>query len=108
MVRVEDLVGPHQRYEVFGLAQIDYVVCISRQHVHGLDICLALCFVEACTCLACLEVDAQLAFLDQPMAAYYDEELPLAVVPALALRDFRLQNVYGELDVVCGLERLGE
>ena len=36
-------------------------------------------------------VDA--ALLDEAVAAYYDEELPLRVVPVLALGDARLADV---------------
>ena len=38
MMRVEEFVGPHEGDEVFRVGEIDDVVGIARQHVHGLDL----------------------------------------------------------------------
>ena len=50
--------------------------------------------------LACLEVDAQLAFLDQSVTADYEEEFPLAVVSVLAFCYARFGDVHRELSVI--------
>ena len=80
MIRVEDLVGPHERDEFLRLAQVDDVVGVSGEHVDGLD-SVAVDFK--------LEdfVRADFALLDQAVTGDDDEELPLGVVPVPALRD---------------------
>ena len=49
---IEGFVGPHQGHEVFGLAKVDYIMCVSWQHMYCLDGCLTLCTVHTFNCLA--------------------------------------------------------
>ena len=42
------------------------------------------------------------------MAGHYHEELPLGVVPMLALGDPRLGDVHGELPAIPGFQQLRE
>ena len=37
-VGVKDFVGPHYGHEIVGIAEVDDIVGISRQHVHRMDI----------------------------------------------------------------------
>ena len=37
-LRIEDLVAVHDCYEVFGFAQIDDVMGVAREHLHGLNL----------------------------------------------------------------------
>lgn len=84
MVWIEDIVGPHYCHEVLGFAQVDYVVCVTREHMYGQDPVSADFELDRLVWLADLEVDTDLALLDQSMTADYYEELPLAVKSALA------------------------
>lgn len=38
MLRIEGLVGPHDRHQIVGLGQVDDIVSIAWQHVNGLDL----------------------------------------------------------------------
>ena len=74
---------------------------VTRKHVDGLDMVAG-----------DLELDdfvgAQLALLDEAVAGDDDEELPLGVVPVLALGDAGLGDVDGDLAAIEGVDELGE
>ena len=53
-------------------------------------------------------VRADATLLDKRPAAHHDEQLPLAVVPVLALGDSRLRDVDAELTALRGLQQLRE
>lgn len=40
-LRIEDLVAVHDGHEVFGFAQIDDVMGVTGQHLHGLNLLAA-------------------------------------------------------------------
>ena len=101
MVRVKGLVRPHDRDKIFGIGQVDNIVRVTGQHVHGFDLFAAhLEFYDL--------VGADLAFLNQGAAAHHDKEFPLGVVPMFALGDSRLGNVHAELAAVRRLQELGK
>ena len=99
--RVELLVCPHQGDEVLGLAQIDDVVGVPRQHVDGLGLVAGhLKFQHLAA--------ADAALLNQTVARNHDEKLPLRVVPVLTLCDAGLRDVDAELAAALGFEQLGK
>ena len=98
---VERLIGPHDGDERVGIGEIDDVVGVAGEHVDGLDV------VAADIKLYHL-VGTNLALLDEGMAADNDEELPLGVVPMLALSDAREGDVDAELAAVGRAEQFGE
>ena len=53
-------------------------------------------------------VGAQLALLDEAVAVDDNEELPLGVVPVLALGDAGTADVDGDLAAIEGVHQLGE
>ena len=87
MCRIEDLVGPHQRDQVLGLAQVDDVVGIAGQHVHSLDPVTAHFKFYHFVRLAGSRICSDPALLDQAVAGNHDEEFPLGIVPVLAFGD---------------------
>ncbi len=101
--RIKDLVAIHHRDEVLRVGKVDDVVRIARQHVDALDVVAR-----------DLEFDdlsfgvVQVALLDETMATYHDEELPLGVVPVLTLGDARLADVDADLTAIQGMDQLGE
>ena len=98
---VERLVGPHDGDERVGVGEIDDVVGVAGEHVHSLDA------VVTDVKLYHL-VGANLSLLDEGMAADNDEELPLGVVPMLALGDTRAGDVDTELAAVGRAQQFGE
>ena len=98
---VEALVAVHHGDEVVGLAEVDDVVGIAGEHVHGLD-------VLACDFVVPHFVGAFLAQLDEAVAADDDKGFPLAVVPVLALGDAGLGDVDAHLSAVGTVEEFGE
>ena len=82
MILVKLLVRPHQGDEVFRVGQIDDVVCPAGDHMDSFDLVAG--HLEGD-----LLVGKDIALLNQRTAADDDEELPLAVVPVLALGNAR-------------------
>ena len=101
LVGIEDLVGPHEGNEILGLAEVDDVMRVSRQHVNRLDLLTADLKLDDL-------VGADLPLLNEPVARDHNKELPLAVVPVLPFGDARLRDIHAELVVVQGLQKLGE
>lgn len=83
MIAVENLIRPHNSHQILRLRQIDDVMGVPRQHMYRLDLFAAYLKLQHFVC-------ANLPLLNQAMAANHNEELPLAVVPVLSLRDARL------------------
>ena len=98
MPGIEDFICPHYGDQVFRVGEIDDIVGVSRQHMDSLD-----------TVARDLKLDdfvrTDLALLDEAVTGDNDEELPLAVVPVLSLRDPRLRDIYTELTVICGFQQ---
>ena len=98
---VEALVAVHYGYEVVGLREVDDVMGVAGEHVHGFD------FVAAD-----LELDdfvgADAALLYLAVAGHDDEELPLCVVPVFAFGDTGLGDVDAHLPYVGTFDQLGE
>ena len=76
-VFIQHLRSPHNRNQIFCIAQVDDIVCPARFHPYALDMVAGyFVFFD----LVVFEV----SHLDQAMAFYYDEDLVLAVVPVSA------------------------
>ena len=101
LVGIKNLVTVHYRNQVLGLGEVDDVVGIARQHVHSLDIIARDFELQDF-------VGAQLALLDEAVAGDHNEELPLGVVPVLALGDAGTADVDGHLAAIEGVHQLGE
>ena len=97
VIRVEQLVRPHQGDEVLSVAEVDDVVRPARDHMHGLDLLSR-------NLKADLFVRVDIALLDPRAAADDDEELPLTVMPVLTLGDPGLRDIHAELTVIGGLQ----
>ena len=97
MLRVEEFIGPHEGDEVFRFGEVDDVVGVARQHVDRLDLLSADLKLQHL-------IRPDLPFLNQGVTGDDDEELPLAVVPVLPLRDPGLRDIDAELSVIHGLQ----
>ena len=89
-IGVEAFVAVHHGDEVVRFREVDDVVGIAGEHLHGLDFVAADFVVPDFAC-------AFLAQPNQPVPAHHDEGLPLAVVPMLALRHAGLGDVDAHL-----------
>ena len=99
LLRVEDFVTIHDRNEVLGLGEIDDVVGIAWKHVDALDVVARYFEFDDFVC-------AELALLNETVTSYHDEELPLGVVPVLALCDAWLADVDAHLSCIEGMNQL--
>ena len=100
---VEDFVAVHDGHEVFGVAQIDDVVGVAREHDDGLDLVARYFIVE--------NLGIRVGFvsqLNEAVTGNDSEVLELAVMPVLALGDSRLGDVDADLTMSEGVEELGE
>ena len=98
---VELLVSPHDGHQVFRFAQVDDVVGVARQHLYRLDVAAVhLKFQDF--------LGTDFPLLDQAVATDHHKELPLGVVPMLALCDARFGDVHRNLSAVSGFQKLGE
>ena len=102
-LRVKDFVAIHYRYQVLGIAQVDDVVGITRQHNHTLNLVAAHLVVQDFTLGIVL-----VAQLDQTMSAHHDKLFPLGVMPVLALGDARLADVDAHLAAVQRVYQFGD
>ena len=101
VLRVEALVGPHDRHQLVGVAEVRDAVGVARQHLYRLDPLAADLELQNF-------VRVQFPFADQAVSGYNNEEFPLAVVPVLALGDAGLRDVHGELAAILGFQQLCE
>ena len=85
-VGVEDFVAVHDCNEVFGVGEVDDVVGVARKHVDCFYLVSADFKIEDF-------VGADATLLDKSVAAYYDEEFPLCIVPVLAFGDAWLADI---------------
>ena len=101
MVRVKDLVAGHDRYQIFRLRQVDNVVGPAGNHVDRLHLIAGNLKLHR---LAGVDVP----LLNQAVTGHHDEQLPLGVVPVLALGDAGAADVDGHLAAVGGVNELGK
>ena len=78
MIRVKNLITGHDRHQIFRLRQIDDVVRPAGNHVDRLKLVAGDLKLYRFS-----GVDVPL--LDQSVTCNHDEQLPLGVVPVLAL-----------------------
>ena len=92
-VRVKNLVAIHYRHKVFGVAEVNDIVGITRKHVDALDIVTGdFEFYDF--------VSAEFTLLYKTVSRDHNEELPFGVVPVLAFGDARLRDVDAHLATV--------
>ena len=101
MIGIKRLVCPHNRHQILRVAQVDDVMGVSGQHVDGLDLLAGHLKLDHL-------IRANPTLLDKAMAGHHDKELPLGIVPVLALGDAGLGNVHGELTAGCRPQELGK
>ena len=101
LVRVKDLVAIHDCNQILCLAEINDVMGIARQHVDALDVVATDLKLYDLIC-------AEFALLNQAMTGHHDEELPLCVVPVLALCDARLTDIDAHLTTIQGMYQFGK
>ena len=101
MVRVKDLVAGHDRHQIFRLGQVDNVVGPAGDHMDRLDLIPGNLKLHR---LASVDVP----LLNQAVTGHDDEQLPLGVVPVLALGDAGAADVDGHLAAVGGMDELGK
>ena len=90
-------VCPHYRYQVFGLGEVDDVMCVAGEHVYG--------FYLVATYFELYHlVGAYLAFLYKSVTTHHYKELPFAVVPMLSFGDAGFRDVYAHLSNVFRLQ----
>jgi len=100
---IEHFVAIHHGHQVFGLGQVNDVVRIAGEHVHGSYIITAY-FPLQHTALGVVEV----TLLDKTVALHHNELLELGVVPVLALGDAGLGDVDAHLAGIEGVDQLGK
>ena len=99
--RVKCFIGPHKGDKIFCFAEINNVMCIAGQHVHGFYFFTGYMEIQHL-------VAADSSRLNKALSRHYDKELPLAVVPVLALGNTGQRDIYTELTVVCRFQKLGK
>ena len=101
LVGVEDFVAVHDGHEVFGVAEVDDVMCVAWEHVDGLDV-VAVYFPFEDFAFRVIEV----TLLDEAVTFDDDELLPFGMVPVLTLGDAGLADVDADLSIVEGMYQL--
>ena len=107
VLRVEGLVGPHDRHEVLGVGQVGDGVRVAGDHLHGAHVGTAHDVLVDGERPA-LGVLPHLPQLDGRGAGDHQEPLPLAHVPVVALGDAGLAHVDGDLAALGRAQELGE
>ena len=92
MPGIKGLVGPHHRHQVLGVAEVDDVVGVSRQHMDGFNLLPAHVIRENGIRLSVF-IHPHPPFLDTGMTGHDDEKFPLGVMPVLALGDTGLADI---------------
>ena len=100
---VEDFIAVHYCYKIFGIAQINDVVRISRKHVN----CLHLIATHFPFQHLALRV-VQVSLLDEAMTFHHDELLELRIVPVLTLSNTRLTDINGHLPCIKRMHQFSE
>ena len=93
MLRVKDLVAGHNRHQIFRLGQVDDVVCPAGDHVNGFNLIAGDLKLHRL-------IGVDIALLNQTVSSHYNEQLPLAVVPVLPLRNSGAADVDRHLSTV--------
>ena len=99
MVGVKDLVAGHDGHQIFRFRQIGDAVRPAGDHVDSLDLIARDLKLHR---FAGIDI----ALPDQAVTGHHDEQLPLGVVPVLALGDAGTADVNGYLSAVGGVQQL--
>ena len=97
-IRIKQFVGPHHRHQILRIRQIDDVVCITWKHMYRLNALARHVKGEHL-------IRADFALFDAADTGYHHKELPLGVVPMLALGDTGLGDIDAKLSAGSGLEQ---
>ena len=103
LIGIEYLVAVHDGNEVFGVREVDDVMCVAREHVDGLNV-VAVNFPFKDFTFGVIEV----TLLNKSVAFDDDKLLKLGVVPVLALGDARLADVDADLSCIEGMHQFCE
>ena len=79
-IRVKYFIAIHHGNQVLSVRKVDDVMRVAWEHVNHLNLFathLKLDYI----------ISTQFAFLNQTMTGYYNEELPLGIMPVLSLCD---------------------
>ena len=98
---IKNLVAGHHRYQIFGFGKIDDVVRPAGDHVYRLDLISGNLKLHGFP-------GVDVALTDQAVTRHHDEQLPLGVVPVLALGNAGAADVDGHLAAVGGVDELGK
>ena len=100
-LRVEYLIAGHYCDQILCITQVNDIVCPAGNHVDSFNLIAGHFKIDDL-------VRADLAFLDQAVTSYNNEELPLGVVPVLALGDARTADVDADLPTILSMYQLRE
>lgn len=106
-LRVEGLVGPHDRYQVLRVGEVGYGMGAPGDHLHHAHVG-AIDDVLVHRVGVAFGVEADPAQLDAGGTGHHQEPLPLRHVPVVALGDARLGHVDGHLASVGRAQELRE
>ena len=101
LIRVEYLVAVHYCYQVFGVGEVDDVVCVTREHDDRLYLVATYFIVQHFVC-------AFLAELDESVTCHNDKLFPFGIVPMLTFSDTRLGDIDAYLTTVEGVNQFCE
>lgn len=106
-LRVEGLVGPHDRYQVLRVGEVGYGMGAPGDHLHHAHVG-AIDDVLVHRVGVAFGVEADPAQLDAGGTGHHQEPLPLRHMPVVALGDARLGHVDGHLASVGRAQELRE
>ena len=98
-LRVEDFIAIHDCNKILGVRKIDDVVGIARKHDDALNLVTTYFVFKNLNIWVVL-----ITKLNKPMTTYYNELLPLSVMPVLPLGNSGFADVDTHLPTVQGME----
>ena len=101
LVRVKNFITGHHRDQILCITEVDDVMRPSGDHVDCLNLIARYFKLHHLT-------RGDVALLDQPVAMYHDELLPLAVVPVLTLCNTGLGDIDADLTAICCMHQLSK
>ena len=103
LIGIEDFIAVHHGHEVFCIGEVDDIMGVAREHVHGLDV-VAIDFPLQHLPFRVIKV----ALLYEAVALDHDELLELRIMPVLPLGDARLGDIDAHLTGIMGMHQFCE